>query len=116
MRGEQDVARRRAQEGEALLEVLKRVWVFAAVREAKAVGRHGRHAVGVNEVQAAPAFARAPGPTRSAGCVAGREVCPQFDVADAKRLAVAQGLDARDERQRRDASELRVALADAAPG
>src|SRR5215213_5327970 len=110
VRREQDVAGCGAEEGEAILEVLNRGGVLAAVGEAKALGRYRRHAVGVDEAQAAFAFARLPSPTRPAGRVAGGEVGGEFDAADAEGLAVAQGVGPRDERHGRDAAELRVAL------
>ena len=83
MRGQQNVARCSSEEGEALLEVLNRRRVLAAVGEAEAVGRDRRHAVRVDEAQTAFAFARLPSPTCPAGSVAGGEVSGQTYVADA---------------------------------
>src|SRR4051794_13070287 len=63
VRGQQDVAGGRPEKGEALLEVLDRHWVLAAAGEAETLCGDRRHAVGINETQAALAFARLPRPT-----------------------------------------------------
>src|SRR5436309_2656584 len=126
MRGDQDVARHTVEEREAGLEILDRSRSF---RELEPVRRNGRHAVGVKNIKALARFAGFPGPTRSAGCVAGSKVRSDAELTGVERLAVLKRLGVFNRGDRRNQAELwivpveaglhqyrRAAFADRHPG
>ncbi len=71
-----------------------------AIAEAKALVSHRVQTVGVDDVRALCAFARAPRPRRRAGRVAWREVRGERDVSEGYHVPIS------DDHRRRDARKL----------
>ena len=84
------------------------------VSEQEAVGRDGCQAIGIDEVQAAAVFARAPGPTGAAGRVAGSKMCGNCYCTCTQGLAVSENLHLRDSGDGNNNAKLRVIAGDRA--
>src|SRR5579864_60738 len=107
MRRDEDIAGRALEKRKASLEVVGMRICFSA-SEQEASGRYGCQAIGINEVQTAAVFARAPGPARPTRRVARREMRGDCNCAGAQALAIFDGLYSRDSGDGSEGAKLRV--------
>jgi hypothetical protein len=105
MSGDQDVAGCGLKKRKTALETLD---VFRILSEQESVGGDWREAVGINDIEAAVAFARHPSPTRSAGRMTWCEMSRQLELADSEGFTIVKRFDIGDRRDSGDDSVLRV--------
>ena len=107
MRRDEDVAGCTLEKRKASLEVVGMRKCFSA-SEQEAIGRYGCQAIGINEVQTAAVFARAPGPARATRRVTGCEMRGNGNCAGAQGLTIFEGLHSRDSGDGSERAKLRV--------
>ncbi len=99
--GQEDVARQAPDRGDAPAKRVGDARVGGIARESEPGSGDGVQAVGIDDLETARAFARAPGPGRAARRVTRRQVRGDRQLAHAQRLTVGHHLHPRDRRKAR---------------
>ena len=111
MRRNEDVAGCAFEKRKTSLEVVGMRICFSA-SEQEAIGRYGCQAIGINEVQTAAVFARAPGPARATRRVTRCEMRGDGNCAGTQVLTIVDGLYSRDSGDGSEGAKLRVVARD----
>ena len=109
MRRDEDVAGCALEKRKASLEVVGMRICFSA-SEQEAIGRYGCQAIGINEVQTAAVFARAPSPARATRRVTRCEMRGDGNCAGAQVLTIFDGLHSCDSGDGSEGAKLRVVV------